>query len=66
MDVTIIGTGNVARGLGERLGAGGHGVTVLGKDLDAAEAVVGDIEAGAKAGRSGDPISDDVVVLAVC
>ena len=65
MNVTIIGTGNMARGLGERLIAGGHGVTVLGKDLDAAEAVVSDIEAGAKAGRSGDPISDDVVVLAV-
>src|SRR5215213_9494973 len=65
MDVTIIGTGNMARGLGERLIAGGHGVTVLGKDLDAAEAVVGDIQAGARAGRSGDPIADDVVVLAV-
>jgi 8-hydroxy-5-deazaflavin:NADPH oxidoreductase len=65
MNVTIIGTGNMARGLGERLIAGGHGVTVLGKDPDAAEAVVSDIEAGAKAGRSGDPISDDVVVLAV-
>jgi predicted dinucleotide-binding enzyme len=65
MNVTIIGTGNMARGLGERLIAGGHGVTVLEKELDAAEAVVGDIEGGANAGRSGDPISDDVVVLAV-
>jgi predicted dinucleotide-binding enzyme len=55
----------MARGLGERLIAGGHGVTVLGKELDAAEAVVSDIQGGAKAGRSGDPISDDVVVLAV-
>jgi predicted dinucleotide-binding enzyme len=65
MDVTIIGTGNMARGLGERLIAGGHRVTVLGKELHAAEAVVGDIEGDAKAGRSGDRISDDVVVLAV-
>jgi predicted dinucleotide-binding enzyme len=65
MNVTIIGTGNMARGLGERLIAGGHEVTVLGKDLDAAEAVVSDIGAGAKAGQSDDPIGDDVVVLAV-
>ena len=65
MNVTIIGTGNMARGLGERLIAGGHGVTVLGKELDAAEAAAGDIETGAKAGRFGDTISDEVVVLAV-
>jgi 8-hydroxy-5-deazaflavin:NADPH oxidoreductase len=67
MNVTIIGTGNMARGIGSRLIAGGHDVTVLGKELDAAEAVVADLGAGgnARAGRSGDPIADDVVVLAV-
>jgi 8-hydroxy-5-deazaflavin:NADPH oxidoreductase len=67
MDVTIIGTGNMARGLGKRLIAGGHTVTVLGKRAEDAEAVVGDIGANgtAKAGRSGDAIADDVVVLAV-
>jgi 8-hydroxy-5-deazaflavin:NADPH oxidoreductase len=67
MNVTIIGTGNMARGIGSRLIAGGHDVTVLGKELDAAEAVVADIGANgnARAGRSGDPIADDVVVLAV-
>jgi hypothetical protein len=67
MDVTIIGTGNMARGLGRRLIAGGHTVTVLGKRAEDAEAVVGDIGANgsAKAGRTGDAIADDVVVLAV-
>jgi predicted dinucleotide-binding enzyme len=67
MHVTIIGTGNMARGLGKLLIAGGHGVTVLGKETEAAEAVVSDIGADgrADAGRSGDPIADDVVVLAV-
>jgi NADPH-dependent F420 reductase len=67
MNVTIIGTGNMARGIGTRLIAGGHGVTVLGKATEAAEAVVGDIdgEGRAEAGRSGDPIAGDVVVLAV-
>jgi predicted dinucleotide-binding enzyme len=67
MDVTIIGTGNMARGLGRRLIAGGHTVTVLGKRTEDAEAVVGDIGANgsAKAGRTGDAIADDVVMLAV-
>ena len=67
MDVTIIGTGNMARGLGKRLIAGGHTVTVLGKEPQDAEAVIGDIGAdgGARAGSSGDAIADDVVVLAV-
>jgi NADPH-dependent F420 reductase len=67
MNVTIIGTGNMARGIGTRLIAGGHDVTVLGKETEAAEAVVGDIdgEGRAEAGRTGDPIAGDVVVLAV-
>jgi 8-hydroxy-5-deazaflavin:NADPH oxidoreductase len=67
MNVTIIGTGNMARGIGKRLVAGGHDVTVLGKESGAAERAAGDLGAdgSAKAGRSGDAIADDVVVLAV-
>jgi 8-hydroxy-5-deazaflavin:NADPH oxidoreductase len=66
MNVTIIGTGNMARAIGKRLTAGGHRVTVLGKEIDAAEAVIDELGAGsAKAGRSGEPIDDEVVVLAV-
>jgi predicted dinucleotide-binding enzyme len=67
MDVTIIGTGNMARGIGARLIAGGHRVTVLGKEPGAAEAVVKELggDGAAQAGRSGEPITDDVVVLAV-
>jgi 8-hydroxy-5-deazaflavin:NADPH oxidoreductase len=67
MNVTIIGTGNMARGIGSRVVAGGHRVTVLGKDVEAAEEVVRDLGAGesAAAGRSGDPIDGEVVVLAV-
>jgi 8-hydroxy-5-deazaflavin:NADPH oxidoreductase len=67
MNVTIIGTGNMARGIGSRVVAGGHRVTVLGKEVEAAEEVVRDLgaEGSAQAGRSGDPIDDEVVVLAV-
>ena len=67
MNVTIIGTGNMARGIGSRLVAGGHDVTVLGKETSDAEEVVNELGANGsvKAGRSGDEIADDVVVLAV-
>ena len=66
MDVTIIGTGNMARGIGRRLVAGGHHVTVLGKDRAEADAVVDELgEGAAQAGRSGEEITDGVVVLAV-
>jgi predicted dinucleotide-binding enzyme len=67
MNVTIIGTGNMARAIGSRLVAGGHDVTVLGKETSDAEEVVNDLGANGsvKAGRSGDEIADDVVVLAV-
>jgi 8-hydroxy-5-deazaflavin:NADPH oxidoreductase len=67
MDVTIIGTGNMARGIGRRLVAGGHHVTVLGKEPAEADAVVDELggDGAAQAGRSGEEIADDVVVLAV-
>jgi 8-hydroxy-5-deazaflavin:NADPH oxidoreductase len=67
MQVTIIGTGNMARGIGSRVLAGGHDLTVVGKDFERAEAVAADI-AGAGTVRtavSGDPIEGHVVVLAV-
>ena len=67
MQVTIIGTGNMARGIGSRVLARGHDLTVVGKDFERAEAVAADI-AGAgtvKTAVSGDPIEGHVVVLAV-
>jgi predicted dinucleotide-binding enzyme len=56
----------MSRGIGKRLVAGGHKVTVLGKEIDAAKGVVEDLGAdSATAGRSGEEIHDEVVVLAV-
>ena len=60
MDVTIIGTGNMARGIGTRLVAGGHYVSVLGKEPGDAEAVVKELGGSAQAGCSGEPIADEV------
>jgi len=70
MDVTIIGTGNMARGIGSRLLAGGHRLTVVGKDRERAEAVVNDLREEGLDGKiatavSGDPLDGDVIVLAV-
>ncbi len=67
MHVTLIGTGNMARGLGSRVLAGGHDLTVVGKDAQRAEAVAADIggEGTVTTAVAGDPLEGAVVVLAV-
>jgi predicted dinucleotide-binding enzyme len=65
MDITIIGTGNMARGIGARALAGGNTVTLLGTERQKAEALAAELSGDARAGVVGDPIAGDVVVLAV-
>jgi len=66
MEITIIGTGNMARGIGTRAVAGGHDVTLLGTEQAHAEELAGELDGSSvKAGTVGDPIAGDVVVLAV-
>ncbi len=65
MDITIIGTGNMARGIATRALAGGHTVTLLGTDSDKARALADELSGDLRTGTVGDPISGDVVVLAV-
>jgi len=65
MDVTIIGTGNMARGIATRVLAGGHSVTLLGTAADKAEALAAELDGDVRAGKTGDPLGGDVVVLAV-
>jgi predicted dinucleotide-binding enzyme len=65
MNVTIIGTGNMARGVGSRVLAGGHGLTVVGKDEERARAVADELDGDVQTAASGDPVEGDVVVLAV-
>ena len=65
MDITIIGTGNMARGIATRALAGGHTVTLLGTAEDKAQALAGELPGDVRTGTVGDPISGDVVVLAV-
>jgi 8-hydroxy-5-deazaflavin:NADPH oxidoreductase len=66
MNITIIGTGNMARGIGSRVLAGGNELTIVGKDPSAAEAVATDLNGGSvKTAVTGDQLEDDVIVLAV-
>jgi 8-hydroxy-5-deazaflavin:NADPH oxidoreductase len=71
MDVTIIGAGNMGRGIGTRFVAGGNAVTVLDTDPGDARQLAEELQAGAGAGGSamggaaGEEIEGDVVVLAV-
>ncbi len=65
MDITIIGTGNMGRGIATRALTGGHTVTLLGTEPEKAQALAGELSGDVRAGTVGDPISGDVVVLAV-
>src|SRR3954469_14144669 len=65
MDITIIGTGNMARGIATRALTGGHTVTLLETQAAKAEQAAGELSGDVRTGAVGDPLSGDVVVLAV-
>lgn len=71
MNVTIIGSGNMGRGIGTRAVAGGHSVTFVDANPEVAEKTAADVKAAAKNGAKvstaslGDAELGDVVVLAV-
>jgi len=65
MDITIIGTGNMSRGIAERALAGGHSVTLLGHEAGKGEALASELSGDVRGGTVGDALSGDVVVLAI-
>lgn len=65
MNVSIIGTGNMARGIGHRLVAGGHAVTVIGRDMEDAQQLAAELGALASARGLDEDLQGEVVVLAV-
>ena len=65
MDISIIGTGNMARGIATVALKGGHRVTLLGTEADKARRLADDLSGDVRAGTVGDPIDGEVVVLAV-
>jgi NADPH-dependent F420 reductase len=65
MDITIIGTGNMARGIATRALAGRHAVTLLGTEKAKADALAAELPGDVGAGQVGDPLAGDVIVFAV-
>lgn len=71
MEVTIIGAGNMGRGIGARLVAGGNAVKILDTDPEQAQQLADELEGGApdgggaEGGAAGDPLVGEVVVLAL-
>jgi 8-hydroxy-5-deazaflavin:NADPH oxidoreductase len=71
MNVTILGAGNMARGIGTRLVAGGNSLTLMSRDPEDAATLTAELQAGARSGATvqaapiGLPLRDDVVILAV-
>ena len=71
MNVTIIGAGNMGRGIGTRAVAGGHSVTFVDANPEVAEKTAAHVKASAKKGAKvstaslGDAELGDVVVFAV-
>jgi NADPH-dependent F420 reductase len=65
LDVTIIGTGNMGRSIATRLLAGGHQVTLLGRESAKSEELARELGGSVGAGTVGDPVAGEVVVFAV-
>jgi len=71
MNVTIIGAGNMGRGIATRLLSGGHSVTLIDQNEAQATELAKQLQASAKGGAtvatapSGSALKDEVVVLAV-
>ena len=60
MKVTIIGAGNMARGIGSRVVAGGNELELVARNADAGQALAGEL-----GGSTADSPSGEAVVLAV-
>jgi 8-hydroxy-5-deazaflavin:NADPH oxidoreductase len=71
MNVKILGAGNMGKGIGTRLVAGGHSVTFVDANPETAEKAAADVKASAKNGAKvttaslGDAQLGEVVVFAV-
>jgi 8-hydroxy-5-deazaflavin:NADPH oxidoreductase len=64
-DITIIGTGNMARTIGTLAVAGGNTVEVMGRDQSKADALAEALGDGATAGKWGAVPTGDIVITAL-
>jgi predicted dinucleotide-binding enzyme len=71
MSVTIIGAGNMGRGIGHRLVAGGHSVTIVDRDPEEAKQLAEELRGAAEGGATveadgpGAELRGEVMILAV-
>ena len=65
MKVTIVGAGNMGRGIGTRAVAGGHDVEIVDRDAEEAQTLAEELGGSATALGPDDPFGGDVVVFAV-
>ena len=71
MQVTVIGAGNMGRGIGHRLVSGGHDVTIVDRDPEEAGRLAEELRGAAQGGATveaegpGAELRGEVVVLAV-
>jgi NADPH-dependent F420 reductase len=71
MDVTVIGAGNMGRGLGHVLARGGHSVTIVDRDPEEAARLAEEVRGAARggatveAGSQGAGVRGEVVIPAV-
>jgi 8-hydroxy-5-deazaflavin:NADPH oxidoreductase len=63
--VTIVGAGNMGRGIGTRAVAGGHDVEIVDRDATEARKLAGELGGTATALEPGAPFGGQVVVFAV-
>jgi NADPH-dependent F420 reductase len=63
--VTIVGAGNMGRGIGTRAVAGGHQVEIVDRDQAEAEKLAGELGENATVLEPGAPPGGDIVVFAV-
>ena len=65
MKVTIVGAGNMGRGIGTRAVAGGHEAEILDRDPAEAQRLADELGGSATALAPGAPFGGDIVVFAV-
>lgn len=65
MKVTIVGAGNMGRGIGTRAVAGGHDVEIADRDPEQARALAEELGGSATAVGPDDPVGGEVVVFAL-
>jgi len=63
--VTIVGTGNMARGLTTRLAAGGHAIEIVGHSAEQADQFLSQLDGDPATSTTLDAARGDIVVLAL-